>query len=373
MGGMFEPVGRRESQAAAEAAHGLVGLATAAAAASELRCAYSAPVSSTESSQADSKDGGNCDAVMTDDCTTSRDAAAAAAQQVQQQQHPGAAVVDALRPQQQLQQQAGPSSAYAHQGVDTADDGCIDSAAVAAAEAMHMLASCGSLSDHTTAAAAAGGCLKRRLEEPPAAAAAGINTSIAAEGSVAPSVNQIAEALAAAAGLACTSSAAPIPQQPQQLATASQELQWPSAAAMLQAAAAAQQPNLQQQLQQFQQQQQQQQAALARYNSATAAALPDAQVAAAAAAAGAPAAKRQRLNGVQMSELVASVRHHVQVNPERYTHCVIKDMKDKYPDLELNMGQVGTSDSCSLDFVDWHVIIALHCCSSRKGYSTIEN
>jgi hypothetical protein len=53
-----------------------------------------------------------------------------------------------------------------------------------------------------------------------------------------------------------------------------------------------------------------------------------------------PAAKRQRLSGAQMAELVASVKHHVQVNPERYTHCVIKDMKEKYPDLELNMGQV---------------------------------
>ncbi|WIA40086.1 hypothetical protein OEZ86_013499 [Tetradesmus obliquus] len=27
-------------------------------------------------------------------------------------------------------------------------------------------------------------------------------------------------------------------------------------------------------------------------------------------------------------------------NPERYTHCVIRDMKEKYPDLELNMGQI---------------------------------
>jgi len=35
-----------------------------------------------------------------------------------------------------------------------------------------------------------------------------------------------------------------------------------------------------------------------------------------------------------MSELIASVKHHVLVNPERYTHCVIKDMKEKYPELE---------------------------------------
>ncbi|KAF6257803.1 hypothetical protein COO60DRAFT_1639694 [Scenedesmus sp. NREL 46B-D3] len=27
-------------------------------------------------------------------------------------------------------------------------------------------------------------------------------------------------------------------------------------------------------------------------------------------------------------------------NPERYTHCVIRDMQEKYPDLELNMGQI---------------------------------
>jgi hypothetical protein len=81
-------------------------------------------------------------------------------------------------------------------------------------------------------------------------------------------------------------------------------------------------------------------------SSAAAAAAAGGVGAAAAAAAGGgggcqqPAAKRQRLSGAQMAELVASVKHHVQVNPERYTHCVIKDMKEKYPDLELNMGQV---------------------------------
>jgi hypothetical protein len=64
-----------------------------------------------------------------------------------------------------------------------------------------------------------------------------------------------------------------------------------------------------------------------------------------------PAAKRQRLSGAQMAELVARVKHHVQANPERYTHCVIKDMKEKYPDLELNMGQVrvcGVGCTCEL-------------------------
>jgi hypothetical protein len=72
-----------------------------------------------------------------------------------------------------------------------------------------------------------------------------------------------------------------------------------------------------------------------------------AAAAAAAAAAGGgggecqqPAAKRQRLRGGLMAEVAASVKHHVQVNGERYAHCVIKDMKQKYPNLELTMAQV---------------------------------
>jgi hypothetical protein len=74
---------------------------------------------------------------------------------------------------------------------------------------------------------------------------------------------------------------------------------------------------------------------------------PAAAAAAATAAARPPASKRQRLSSTQMAELVASVRHHVTANPERYTHCVIKDMKDKYPELELNMGQVRTGGWCA--------------------------
>lgn len=353
LAGMFDARGRPESLAAAEAAHGLVGLS---AAAGELRSAYSAPMSSVEHSQADSKDGGDCDAVLTDDCTTSQATAAADSVQGQQQQpgHAGAAVFDTVKsPSAPLQQQqARPSSAGAADRDNAAEDGGIDSAAVAAAEAMHMLASCRSLPESIPAATSAAGSLKRKLEESPAAAAAATDGG-AAESSVAPSASQVADALAAAAGLACTSSAAaPSQNQQQQLATSRQEFHWSKLQATT-GTAAGQQPDLQQQLQQFQQQyqQQQQQAALALYDSATAAALPGAQVTAAPAAAAAPAAKRQRLNGVQMAELVASVRHHVQVNPERYTHCVIKDMKEKYPGLELNMGQASETLSVPEDLM----------------------
>jgi hypothetical protein len=53
-----------------------------------------------------------------------------------------------------------------------------------------------------------------------------------------------------------------------------------------------------------------------------------------------PASKRQRMTPEQMSALMDSVRHHIAVNPERYTQLVMRDMKEKYPELELNMGQV---------------------------------
>jgi hypothetical protein len=53
-----------------------------------------------------------------------------------------------------------------------------------------------------------------------------------------------------------------------------------------------------------------------------------------------PVSKRQRMTPEQMAALMDSVRHHIAVNPERYTQLVMRDMKEKYPELELNMGQV---------------------------------
>jgi hypothetical protein len=37
----------------------------------------------------------------------------------------------------------------------------------------------------------------------------------------------------------------------------------------------------------------------------------------------------------------------VTANPDYYTRCVIKDMKDKYPELELDMEQVRTGGWCA--------------------------
>jgi hypothetical protein len=52
--------------------------------------------------------------------------------------------------------------------------------------------------------------------------------------------------------------------------------------------------------------------------------------------------KRQRLTSEQMTVLLESLHKHVATCPERYTQLVIKEMREKYPGLELNMGQVGS-------------------------------
>lgn len=65
----------------------------------------------------------------------------------------------------------------------------------------------------------------------------------------------------------------------------------------------------------------------------------------------------------QMAALVECVRTHVSTCPERYTQLVIKEMKDRFPDLELNMGQV----SCNLGAdVDMLYCDVRQCCSPRK-------
>ncbi|WIA19809.1 hypothetical protein OEZ85_005718 [Tetradesmus obliquus] len=51
------------------------------------------------------------------------------------------------------------------------------------------------------------------------------------------------------------------------------------------------------------------------------------------------AAKQNSEVNRRESQAAADAAHGL-ANPERYTHCVIRDMKEKYPDLELNMGQI---------------------------------
>ena len=57
--------------------------------------------------------------------------------------------------------------------------------------------------------------------------------------------------------------------------------------------------------------------------------------------------KRQRMTSEQMTVLLDSLQKNVATCPERYTQLVIKEMKDKYPELELNMGQVGWGEGWS--------------------------
>lgn len=301
---------RDHEAAAAEAACGLVGLASAAVGAADAR----ADVTAMGSASA---------AVATSSPCKADEATQAGDQGSMQQPHQQPQAMSTEAVVQQQQQPPGVSGL-------AAEDSFIDSATAAAAEAMHMLASCSGRTEPCS------NPLKRKPEEfattcdEGAAATAASGQMGGAEADAdAPSAGQIAEALAAAAGLGSKEGAAAVQltaglnSSSNQPSTSDPPLQW-SSTAMLQAAAAAGP-----------------QQSLSRHDSATAVPAPIAAEAAAAA----PAAKRQRLSGVQMAELVASVRHHVQVNPERYTHCVIKDMKEKYPDLELNMGQVGSGDS----------------------------
>lgn len=51
---------------------------------------------------------------------------------------------------------------------------------------------------------------------------------------------------------------------------------------------------------------------------------------------------KRRMTSEQMAALVESVRTHVKSCPDRYTQLVIGDMRDRWPGLELNMGQVRT-------------------------------
>jgi len=262
----------------------------------------------------------------------------------------------------------------------------VDSATAAAAEAMHLLASISSSAKqqpaapthHDMPAAAAadrasgapvsaaggvaaaaaplgpfvGGSSKRKREAASGAVDCEVSTSGTATSS--PLSGQVAEALSAAADLAGSAAAtqhqlglqqgadaAPGPmsasldqQQLMQRLLQQQQLQspWDMAAYNSQLTPLDLQLQQRQQALQFQ---------LGSGLAGSCGMLQGLSAAAAAAAGGQqPAAKRQRLSGAQMAELIASVKHHVQANPERYTHCVIKDMKDKYPDLELNMGQV---------------------------------
>jgi hypothetical protein len=259
-----------------------------------------------------------------------------------------------------------------NQGLPVAAAGaeeCVDSATAAAAEAMNLLASisagrkqqAGNTVDQGSPAAADAGYTdaqdcgaadataaaagsKRKRESP--LAYEGATSGVAASS---PLPAPVAEALSAAADLADSS-----------MATAQDQLALQQAGldpSYMPAAYNQQQQQFMQQLLQLQQQEQpwdlaynnqlgvlQGQGYGAGAGAACALGSSSAQAAAAAAAGGSgcqqPSSKRQRLSGAQMAELVASVKHHVQANPERYTHCVIKDMKEKYPDLELNMGQV---------------------------------
>jgi hypothetical protein len=428
-------VNRRESQAAADAAHGLVGLAAAAAAdaptdpaAAAAAAAVTLPTRSGSlaaftltgaTSDMDTLDG-------EEDGVFSRERSEVPGSSSKLQQQQPSLQQQAEQPQEQQEQQAEvvPAAAglavrqLSPRAVQPSDDGVgVDAAAVEAAEGLHMLMKCassftGRRPDSRAAAAAAVAAvaeadaaavsLKRKLEAPAAdgveqeGAAAAAAAPAAGLGDVQQQQQQLAEALAAAAGCSAEASsdiaAAQQQQQQSALLPASsaqqqQQLAWPAAAATpFQAAAnlpALQLSHIPQQLvEQLQQQhavvsaaaaaaaagftQPQQSASLAaalqlqHYNSASglaaaaaaAASMPAASAlstgsmpvsssaAYAVAGGGEKPAKRQRLNGVQMAELVASVRHHVQANPERYTHCVIRDMKEKYPDLELNMGQV---------------------------------
>jgi hypothetical protein len=406
-------VNRRESQAAADAANGLVGLAAAAAAADATGDAAAAAAAAVVPARSGSLaaftvTGGTSDVDTVDGDeggVFSRERSEvpnSSGKLQQQQQAPQQPVVQlplSLPQQQQQGPEVSPSAGLAVQQQQLSprvgkpsDDGGVDAAAVEAAEGLHMLMkSSGSFTERTAAgtaaaaaAAAAAGVeaagVKRKLEE----SATGVEQDAAALGNPQQQQQQLqlAEALATAAGcsLAASSGTAAAQQQQQQ------QLAWPAGGSTpFQAAAnlpAMQLAHIQQQLvQKLHQQQQKQQAVAAaaagsaqpqpsaslaaalqlqHYNSAgslaaaaAAASMPAASALstgsmpvssaayAGAAAGGEKPAKRQRLNGVQMAELVASVRHHVQANPERYTHCVIRDMKEKYPELELNMGQVG--------------------------------
>lgn len=84
-----------------------------------------------------------------------------------------------------------------------------------------------------------------------------------------------------------------------------------------------------------------------------------------------PTAKRQRLSSEQMADLVASVQHHVQANPDRYTTLVIADMAAKYPGLELNMGQVCYClSACLLACLPAHQLcVSLHAPSQPRPKS----
>jgi hypothetical protein len=250
----------------------------------------------------------------------------------------------------------------------------VDSATAAAVEAMSMLKGRAFTPLQTAGSAEAVPVNQKRVRP------ADESTMTGGE-DAGPSSQQIAQALAAAAQLAAAASAASdlpsaaaaadlieplIPPHPQQVAAEAvgdcvgfSQLNWQRAGGLGAGASGVQQQHMMSVLAAIAPNQQQRAVAAARPSPAAAAA------AAGGVAAAGPPAKRQRLSGVQMSELIASVKHHVLVNPERYTHCVIKDMKEKYPELELNMGQVRDSNAaghkqaagcpleCSTMLADW--------------------